>query len=242
MFAFFIALVCIVFFLLFVVGLVLTLKSTFQFFVTKNATKKQLLSSVIGTFLFLSIFVVTAIPTFGNSSNDTAKVSTKSNGYDFKNIKLGMTQKEISNKLGKPTSQDEGIMTYGDNSLYFENGKLTGGSPKSIQEQVNKKNSQEKQDKSDKSNSEKSAAQYFGSKSTQKLSEQASYVPRTQLGNGNMMYSETISNVHMYRVDDYQTGVTTVYKADDSKTDGLGVILYEGKTVAQDKSKTTVIY
>ncbi|CAK1227798.1 hypothetical protein R55227_BLOPHJLP_00273 [Fructobacillus tropaeoli] len=242
MFSILIALICIVFFLLFVVGLVLTLKSTFQFFVTKNATKKQLLSSVIGTFLFLSIFVVTAIPTFGNSSNATTKVSTKSNGYDFKNIKLGMTQKEVSDKLGKPSSQDDRVMTYGNNTLYFADGKLNGGSPKFIQQQVNQKNSNEKQKKSDDSNNEKSAAQYFGSKSTQKLAEQASYVPRTQMSNGNMMYSETISNIKMYRIDDYQTGVTTVYKADESKEDGLGAILYQGKTVAQEKPKTTIVY
>lgn len=237
-----IALISILFFLLFIVGLFLTIKTLFQFYITKTATKKQLISSLIGTSLFLLICVSTAIPAFGNFSNSSEKVSTKSNGYDFKNIKLGMTQNDVSSELGKPTSKDEGFMIYGNNTLYFDNGKLTGGSPKSIQKQVDKKIGKEKQDKKDKKNSEQSAAQYFGSKSTQKLSEQASYVPRTQLSNGNMMYSETISDVHMYRVDDYQTGVTTVYKADDTKENGLGTILYEGKTVAQEKPKTTVIY
>ncbi|MBS9338354.1 hypothetical protein G6R29_01725 [Fructobacillus sp. M2-14] len=242
MFTFFIALVCIVFFFLFMIGLFLTIKSAFKFFVTKSVTKKQLLSSVIGTFLFLLIFGVTAVPTFGNSSDNTKKVSTKSDGYDFKSIKLGMTQKEVSDKLGKPSSQNDRAMTYGNNTLYFADGKLTGGSPKFIQQQVNQKNSNDKQKKADDLNSEKSAAQYFGSKSTQKLAEQASYVPRTQMSNGNMMYSETISNVKMYRIDDYQTGVTTVYKADESKDDGLGAILYQGKTVTQEKPKTTIVY
>lgn len=242
MFSILIAAICIIFFLLFITGMVLTIKSTLQFFVTKTITKKQLLSSLIGTLLFFSIFVATAIPTFGQSSNKAEKISTKSDGYDFKNIKLGMTQNEVADKLGKPSSQDDRVMTYGNNTLYFADGKLTGGSPKFIQQQVNQKNNNEKQKKTDDSNSEKSAAQYFGSKSTQKLADQASYVPRTQMSNGNMMYSETISNVKMYRIDDYQTGVTTVYKADESKDDGLGAILYQGKTVTQEKPKTTIVY
>lgn len=86
-----------------------------------------------------------------------------------------------------------------------------------------------------------SAGQVFGEKTTQTLNEQSQYVAHTQLDNGNMEYMDTINDVKMNRIDDYTTGVTTVYLHDDSKSDGLGRVLYTGKTIAQDDKKKTVV-
>ncbi|NLS38243.1 hypothetical protein GHU05_04785 [Fructobacillus tropaeoli] len=178
-----------------------------------------------------------------NNKKSESTKNDKKSSPDFSKVKLGMTKEKVINILGKPDSDNDQIITYDNGgNLYFENGKLTGGDPKSIQNQVNKKSSESKKTTKSNASNEKSAGQVFGSKSTQKLAEQSQYIPHTQLSNGNMMYLDTISNVKMYRIDDYQTGVTTVYKADKSKDDGRGSVLYQGQTITQDKPKSRVSY
>ncbi|MFT8917074.1 MAG: hypothetical protein ABF899_04360 [Oenococcus sp.] len=55
--------------------------------------------------------------------------------YDFDQLSLGMSKKDVISAIGKPTSRDGDTFLYGSNFLYFADGKLENGSPKSIKDQ-----------------------------------------------------------------------------------------------------------
>lgn len=153
------------------------------------------------------------------------------------NIKLGMTYEEVIKVAGEPDYdgyKKSNHVEYNDKSVWFKDGKVTSGQTVGIMEEAKKNGDKEKQAAQDM----KYKASFFGRKPVAEIQEKVNVYPATRFNDG-MMYMWANDGNKLVRVDT-NDGYTTVHKYDEDTDDGLGQVLYTGKTILQKQDKKVV--
>ncbi len=170
-----------------------------------------------------------------SSSSVSSKQPTKKEiKYDFSKVEYNMTMDQVISAVGKqPTDKSDYELYYGDDDFDFNEGKLIGSSVKSVQDKIDNKfkaeSSSRKKEEADKS-SQKSRAQYFGTRSVEYVQKHPSAYNSGKIDNG-MEYMYMIdkgSYLVRYDTDD---GYTNVYSYDGNSENKLGDTLYTGRTI-----------
>lgn len=170
-----------------------------------------------------------------SSSSVSSKQPTKKEiKYDFSKVEYNMTMDQVINAVGQqPTDKSDYELYYGDDDFDFNDGKLIGSSVKSVQVKIDNRfkaeSSSRKKEEADKS-SQKSQAQYFGTRSVEYVQKHPSAYNSGKIDNG-MEYMYMIdkgSYLVRYDTDD---GYTNVYSYDGNSENKLGDTLYTGRTI-----------
>ncbi|MCP1275465.1 hypothetical protein [Leuconostoc citreum] len=160
--------------------------------------------------------------------------SKTENKYDFSKIKYNMTMDQVISAIGKqPTDKSDYELYYDDDDFDFNDGKLIGSSVKSVQDKIDNKfkveSSSRKKEEANKS-SQKSQAQYFGTRSVEYVQKHPAAYNSGKINNG-MEYMYMIdkgSYLVRYDTDD---GYTNVYSYDGNSENKLRYVLYTGRTI-----------
>lgn len=184
------------------------------------------------------------------TSASSKKATSKKPEYDFSKVALDMTPDQVIKAIGQPTKQDGDIYYYGHDVLKFWNGKLYNGSPKNISAAYDAywtsanaaskaaKESQKEQAEKEAQHEEtfKIFARTFGTKDVESIQRDGWFASTTI--NGQMAYSWKPEGYDtLIRIDTTGDQLTTVYRYDASSKNGLGEILYQGKTILQKRAK-----
>ncbi|WP_186823768.1 hypothetical protein [Pediococcus argentinicus] len=127
-------------------------------------------------------------------------------------------------------------MIYGKDNIYFANGKVTGGSTKSLLNQVQ----QHKKEQKDTKVFIQGAADRLGTEATEHLSAHPETYQEFNLDTGEQAYVYKSQYALLIRIDS-PNRVTNVYQYSQSAKYHIGKRLFTGRTIFQ-KQKPTVQY
>jgi len=192
---------------------------------------------------------VTKLQTTTKKSTSSAdSTSLKQKTVNFNKLSLGMSSKEVIEKLGTPDKKTATMLKYGHDTLYFTDHKLTSGTPKKITKLAAEKKKTQSEDAATKTPEYKQKmlkinALSFGEKDVSTIQKFTGdlYLAKYIDGLG-MSYEWTIDNLGtLIRIDNAQTNITTVYVADPNRTNGLGEQLYQGQTITYNSQNNSNI-
>lgn len=203
---------------------------------------------------FWIIVVIILAGAFGESDSSSSNSSAQSSKVVKKdttdqvqkikaeNLKIGTSKEKVIKELGKPVDNSDGLLTYHDFNLYFENNKLVGGNLPKLQKKAEKAACERKQSEKNKQQQIQNFAQSFGQEPVEEVQKKTMVYPSQRVGN-NMMYSwKPDKDMPTYiRIDD-EHGFTTVYLADSNAKNGLGRQLYQGKTIMKKNKQPVIVY
>ncbi|MFP7242389.1 hypothetical protein [Pediococcus pentosaceus] len=182
--------------------------------------------------------------TVSKSSSQIAlnSMKPKKKKLSINRIKLGMTKEQVIKVAGKPDydSNSATYLKYGEHYIYFRNKKVSGGDTNNLEKEVKKQADEKEKKQREKREIIKYQAQRIGQKTVESL-QKGPYPYNSIRVDGGMMYSIVYKNASFYRLDT-DDGYTSVFLQDKNAPDGLGELLYTGKTLIRDKPQQVITY